>query len=169
MDTNGWTSLGAFVGVNFAAASSGGIFRPGAWYARLRKPRWTPANWVFPLVWTTLLILNASAGWLVWRASGPDATGALTIYGVSLVLNALWSALFFGLRRMRWALFEVTLLWLSLAAVIVAFVPHSRVAAWLVVPYIAWVTVAAALNRQMLLMNPQADAGAARARFVGAR
>lgn len=156
MDLSSWASLAAFVVVNFVAASSGAIFKPGAWYASLRKPVWTPPNWAFPVVWSSLFLLNAAAGWLVWEAAGSGAWPALAIYGVSLGLNAAWSALFFGARRMRWALVEVMFLWGSLATVIGAFAPISPTAAWLVAPYLAWVTVAAFLNLRMVQLNPEA-------------
>lgn len=163
MDTASWLSLGAFVGVNFAAATSGAVFKPGEWYARLRKPSWVPPNWAFPVVWTTLFLMNAAAGWLVWEAAGAAARGALAIYGVSLALNAGWSALFFGARRMRWAMVDVVLLWASLAAVIASFAPYSTTAAWLVAPYLAWVTIAGALNLRMVQLNAPTAVAAGRA------
>lgn len=153
MTLESWTALGVFFAINFAAASSGAVFRPGSWYETLRKPSWTPPNWAFPVVWTTLFCANAVAGWLVWEARGLDAAPALTLYGVSLLLNAGWSALFFGLKRMDWALAEVALLWASLAAIIAAFAPISTVAALLVAPYLVWVTIASALNWRMLQLN----------------
>lgn len=153
MDAGSWTALAVFVVVNFAAASSGAVFKPGAWYASLNKPDWTPPNWAFPVVWTTLFILNAVAGWRVWETAGAEARTALIVYGVSLVLNAAWSAIFFGLRRMDLALVEVLFLWASLVAVIVLFAPLDLIAAALVVPYLIWVTIAAFLNLRMLQLN----------------
>jgi translocator protein len=153
-------ALGAFVLANFAAASSGAVFRPGAWYAGLAKPPWTPPNIAFPIVWTILFVLNAVAGWLVWLAGGMDAAGALALYGASLVINASWSAVFFGLRRMGLGFVIVVTLWLSLAGVIAAFAPFSAVAAGLVAPYLVWVTIASALNLRVWQLNPQARAAA---------
>jgi len=156
MTVPSWIALGVFILVNLAAASSGGRFRPGAWYAGLARPGWTPPNWAFPVVWTTIFCLNAAAGFLVWQASGAQAWAALAIYGLSLALNAAWSWLFFGRRRMDLALIDVGLLWLSIAAVIAAFVPHSPLAALLVAPYLLWVTIASALNLRMIQLNPAA-------------
>lgn len=154
LDAGSWTALAVFVAVNFAAAASGAIFKPGAWYANLKKPVWTPPNLAFPIVWTVLFLLNAVAGWRVWEAAGADAAGPLAIYGTSLLLNAAWSALFFGARRMRAALIEVLFLAASLVAVMAAFAPIDAVAAWLIAPYLAWVGVATLLNLRMLQLNP---------------
>ncbi|HEV7227259.1 TspO/MBR family protein [Brevundimonas sp.] len=155
MDAEAWTSLAAFAGANVAAAASGGVFKPGAWYASLNRPTWTPPNWAFPLVWLVMFSLNAAAGWLVWRAHGPDTAGALAVYGGSLVLNAAWSWLFFGRRRMDLALVDVGLLWLSIAAVIALFWPLRPLAAVLLLPYLGWVTIAAVLNLRMIQLNPE--------------
>lgn len=149
-----WIVLAAFVGCNVLAASSGAIFRPGRWYLSLRKPGWTPPNWAFPVVWTTLFLANALSGALVWTAADPGQRFApMLVYGVSLGLNALWSALFFGLRRMSWALGEVLLLWLSIALTAAAFAPISLAAAALQLPYLLWVSVASVLNWRMMQLN----------------
>lgn len=160
LDAGSWIALAAFVGINFVAASSGAIFKPGAWYAGLKKPGWTPPNRAFPVVWTTLFLLNAVAGWRVWEAAGEAAAGPLALYGASLVLNAAWSALFFGLKRMRAALAEVLFLQASLVALSFLFAPIDEIAAWLLVPYMAWVTVATLLNFEMARLNPEAPAEA---------
>ncbi|MFN3609843.1 MAG: TspO/MBR family protein [Hyphomonas sp.] len=147
-------ALAVFMAINFAAASSGAIFRPGTWYAGLSKPPWTPPNLAFPVVWTILFVLNALSGWLVWIAGGADAAGALAIYGVSLVINASWSGVFFGLRRMLLGLWVVLALWLSIAAVILTFSNFSTPAALMQLPYLVWVTIAAALNLSVWRRNP---------------
>jgi len=133
-------------------ASSGAVFRPGDWYAGLRKPGWTPPNWVFGPVWSILYIMIAIAGWLTWRAQ-PDSL-AVWIWGVQLVLNGAWSWLFFGRRRMDLAFSEVCLMWLSIAAFIVAAYPVSVTASLLFVPYLIWVTIAATLNYSVWRLNP---------------
>lgn len=149
-----WT-LGGFCALNLAAASSGALFKPGAWYAQLRKPGWVPPNWAFPVVWSALYVANAVAGWRVFEASGGAIGPALVLYVLSLCFNAGWSALFFGLRRMDWALGEVSILWLSLAAVVCLFAPIDPLAAALLTPYLAWVSVAAFLNLRMVQLNPR--------------
>ena len=153
-------ALAVFVLANLAAASSGALFRPGAWYASLAKPSWTPPNWAFPVVWSVLFVLNAVAGWLVWTAAGAGAAGPLTVYGVSLVINASWSGVFFGARRMGLGFVIVAALWLSIALVMVVFVPVSPLAAGLIAPYLAWVTIASALNLRVWQLNSPRRASA---------
>ncbi len=143
-----------FFGLVFAAALSGAVFKPGPWYDGLAKPSWNPPDWAFPVVWSILYIMIAVAGVLVWRAEGWGT--AMAFWAAQLVLNALWSALFFGARRMDWAFYEVVLLWLSIIGFIVTAWPVSATAALLFVPYLAWVTTAAALNRTVWRMNPGA-------------
>ena len=157
MDSSSWIALAAFVAVNFAAASSGGAFRPGAWYASLKKPGWTPPNWAFPVIWSLIFLLNISAGWLVCQTAGSNAVPALAVYGASLAINAAWSWLFFGRRRMDLALIDVMALWLSIAAVIAMFAPTSPVAALLLAPYLTWVTIAGFLNLRMIQLNPATE------------
>jgi len=146
-----------FFGLVFAAACSGAVFKPGHWYDDMRKPWWNPPNWAFPVVWSILYIMIAVAGVLVWRAEGFGT--AMTFWGVQLVLNALWSALFFGMKRMDLAFYEVVGLWLSITGFIVTAWPVSQVAALLFVPYLAWVTTAAALNLTVWRMNPASVPG----------
>lgn len=146
-------SLLAFFGIVIVAALSGAFFKPGQWYERLRKPSWTPPNWLFGPVWSALYICIAIAGWLIWRAEA--SSGAMWFWGLQLVLNAGWSALFFGARRMDLAFGEVVLLWLSIAGFIILASTISIVAAALFVPYLVWVTIAATLNFTVWRMNPQ--------------
>lgn len=153
MEPTSLGALGVFAALAFAAASSGAIFKPGAWYAGLRKPAWTPANWIFPVVWSLLYCAIAVSGFLVWQAAGWSAWPALAVYGAQLFINAAWSALFFGFKRLDWAMAELIVLWLSIAATIALFAPISTVAAALLVPYLAWVTIAGALNWRLLQLN----------------
>ena len=154
MDLSAFIALGVFIALNMLAASSGAFFRPGEWYEQLAKPSWTPPNWAFPVVWSALFLMNAVAGWLVWQAAGTAAGLALGVYAVSLVINACWSGVFFGLRRMDLGLINVALLWVSIVAVAVLFWPYNPVAAALQLPYLVWVTIATALNFTVLRMNP---------------
>jgi|GEM_PF-228620 tryptophan-rich sensory protein len=125
------------------------------WYPTLTKPAWTPPDWVFGPVWTLLYILMAVAAWLVWRKAGfAGARLALVLYFVQLALNAAWSGLFFGLRSPAAGLVDILLLWMVIAATLVAFARHSAVAAGLLVPYFVWVSYAAALNFAIWRMNP---------------
>jgi tryptophan-rich sensory protein len=142
-----------FIGVCFMAALSGAIFRPGEWYEHLARPWWRPPNWVFAPAWSILYLTIAVSGWLVWRKAGAAAAAPLTVYFISLICNAAWSAIFFGLRRPDWAFFEAVLLWLSIAATISVFHPVDKGAAWLLGPYLCWVTFATALNFAIWRMN----------------
>ena len=155
MDSHAIIALLGFFGVSFVTASSGALFKPGAWYESLAKPWWRPPNWLFPPAWAVLFATIAIAGWMVWGVAG--LTGAAVpflIYAVQLVLNFCWSALFFGLRRPDLAFAEVLLLWASILATIVAFHGVDPAAAWLLVPYLCWVTFAAVLNFAMMRLNP---------------
>lgn len=149
-----------FLAANFAAASTGAIFKPGAWYRQLSKPAWTPPDWLFPVAWFVLYITIAAAGWLIWRTGGgePQATAALIVYGVQLVLNSAWSALFFGARRPDWGLVDVIALWLSIVAIIILAWPVSPLAAYLLLPYLAWVSFAAMLNAAIVNRQRKAPA-----------
>ncbi|MDX2275857.1 MAG: TspO/MBR family protein [Hyphomonadaceae bacterium] len=139
--------------MSFAAASTGAVFRPGVWYANLRKPTWTPPNWAFPVVWSVLFCAIAVSGWLVWEAAGWSARPALALFMLHLIVNAAWSFLFFGMKRLDWAMAEVVCLWLMIAALIAVFAPLSLTAALLLVPYLVWVSIAAALNLRLLQLN----------------
>ncbi len=138
------------------AALSGAVFSPGQWYEQLAKPWWRPPNWAFPVVWTVLYIINAIAGWMIWEAVGFSNGGglALAVYAIALLLNAAWSALFFGMKRMDLALWESLALWLSVAIQIVLFYQIVPVAGLMLLPYLAWLTIAAWLNRTMIKLNP---------------
>ena len=138
----------------FAAASLGALFLPGEWYASLRKPAWNPPGWVFGPVWSALYTLMAVAAWLVWKRGGFRAHGRpLTLFLVQLALNAAWSPLFFGLRWPGAAFVEILLLWMAIVATLLAFRPVSRTAAWLLAPYLAWVSFAAVLNGVLWRLN----------------
>jgi translocator protein len=152
MDLSSACALGGFLLAAFAAAASGSIFRPDDWYRALRKPSWTPKPWVFPVVWTPLYVLIAVSGWLVWREAGLTIL-PFTAYLVQLVLNAGWSAIFFGLRRPDLAIVDVLLLWLAIAMTIAGFAPISPLAAWLLAPYLLWVSIATVLNVSVWRLN----------------
>ena len=137
-----------------AAALSGAIFKPDEWYESLRKPVWNPPNWIFPIAWSGLYLMIAAAGWLVWEAAAPgNRLAPMTVYGVQLALNATWSAIFFGMKRMDLAFAELILLWLSIVATMVVFLPVSTLAVWLLVPYLAWVSFAGVLNVTIWRLN----------------
>jgi tryptophan-rich sensory protein len=123
------------------------------WYAGLTKPSFNPPNWVFGPVWTLLFLLMGISFYLVWSHGFGNSKIALWLFILQLVLNILWSALFFGLRNPGIAFVEIVLLWISIAATIFSFYSISRPAAWLMVPYIFWVTFAAVLNFSIWMLN----------------
>lgn len=127
---------------------------PG-WYAGLVKPELAPPNWVFAPVWTTLFVLMGIAAFLVWRKGlvQGDVKIALVIFLGQLVLNTLWSIIFFGLQNPGAAFIEIIFLWLAIFATIIAFAKISRIAACLLVPYIFWVSFAAYLNYSIWIFN----------------
>jgi tryptophan-rich sensory protein len=147
-------ALFGFVGACFLAAATGAVFPPGEWYDQLVKPSWRPPNWLFAPAWTVLYLTIAVSGWLVWREFGFAAAALpLAIYFVQLILNAAWTPIFFGLHRPDLAFFEIVLLWLSIVATIAFFHPLNAGAAWLLSPYLAWVTFATALNLAIWQLN----------------
>lgn len=156
MTLNAFLSLLVFLLANVAASLPGGLFRPGDWYRQLSKPSWCPPDWLFAPVWLILYIAIAVSGWLIWqRADEAAVTLPLVVYAVQLVLNALWSTLFFGLRRPDIAFFEVIALWLSIVATIVLFLPIDPLAGYLLIPYAVWVGFAAVLNFSFWRLNPE--------------
>lgn len=125
------------------------------WYTTLIRPAFAPPNWIFGPVWTTLFALMGFAAFLVWRAGlhRRDVRIALAIGVAQLVLNFLWSVIFFGLRNPGAAFVEIIILWLAILATMIAFARVSRAAAWLLVPYIVWVSFAAYLNYSIWIAN----------------
>ena len=143
-----------FLALVAGAAFFGGQWGAGPWYRSLSKPSWTPPNWLFPAAWTLLYTMMAISGWLVWNSLDENRMLLLGLWVVQLVFNALWSYFFFGRRDMRMALFDVGALWAVIAAYIVVAWPVNQLAALLFVPYLVWVSYAAALNAEILRRNP---------------
>ncbi|MBL4926813.1 tryptophan-rich sensory protein TspO [Fuscibacter oryzae] len=137
-----------------AAAASGVIFPPGEWYRGLRRASFTPPNWVFPVVWTTLYILIAWAG--ARLAVVPGAGLALALWSAQIALNTLWTPVFFGAHRVKAGMGILALLWLVVAGLIVVAFGLDWVAGLLLLPYILWLSVAAALNWRIWRDNPAA-------------
>jgi len=125
------------------------------WYHTLRKPPLNPPNWVFGPVWGLLYVITTVAAWLIWceRSAG---TGALEIFLVQLALNFLWSILFFRLQSPAAALCDLILLWIAIAATIVAFSAIVPLAGAILIPYIAWVSFAGYLNGGVWWLNSRA-------------
>ena len=146
-------ALGLFAGAVLVTAVVGSLFSvsAGSTYMDLEQPSWAPPAWLFGPVWTTLYVMIAVAGWLAWRAGA--TRNELTLFGVQLVLNAAWTPLFFGLGWFWVAFAEIIVLWLAIVGLIVAFWRRNRAAGVLLVPYLAWVSFAAALNVSIAVLN----------------
>ena len=153
MSEGGIVSALVFLLASAAAAMPGVVCRPGEWYRGLAKPPWCPPDWLFAPVWSVLYVTIAVSGWLVWREAGAGALPALAVYGVHLVLNGLWSTVFFGLRRPGWALIEIACLWISIVATMAVFRMFDETAAYVLVPYLLWVSFAVALNYRVWQLN----------------
>ncbi|MGC8467648.1 MAG: TspO/MBR family protein [Acidithiobacillus sp.] len=140
--------------LTLAVASSGSLFRPDAWYERLRKPKLMPPGWVFPVVWTALYVLMALAAAEVFvHYDARLRSWALALYALQLVANAAWSWLFFKLHRPLWALWDLILLWILVLACILIFAQIETLAALLLVPYGFWLLIALYLNAATWALN----------------
>lgn len=168
-----WKSVGGLalaLAAPFLAAAIGNVATQrsiGNWYQQLRKPDWNPPRWIFGPIWSALYLMMGVASWLVWRKQREapgwfgrmnekkehEIQGALRLYGTHLVFNALWSVLFFGLRRLDWAFAEVLVLWALILTTLTRFYRIDTRAGWLLVPYQAWVTFASILNFTVWRMN----------------
>ena len=140
--------LAGFLGSLFTARSV------GTWYLTLVKPAWNPPSYVFGPVWTALYLMMGTAAWFVWRKAGFAAALPLALFAIQLVLNFGWSLLFFGLHRPDLAFAEIVALWCLILATTIAFWRVVPAAAYLMLPYLAWVTFASALNFAIWRLNP---------------
>ena len=152
-----WLVLFLWIALCFAVAGIGGSWTAGevkGWYRTLAMPSFAPPNWVFGPVWSVLYTLMAVAAWRVWLAAPARArTGALALFMLQLALNLAWSRIFFRQHAIGIALVEVAVLWVAIGATTLAFSRISSLAAWLMVPYLAWVAFAAALNAAFWRLN----------------
>ena len=147
-----WGLFAIFLASCVAAGTTGAAFKPGDWYAALQKPVWTPPDWAFPVVWTTLYLLMSYSAMRV--ALLPGAGVALALWGLQLALNTLWTPIFFGLRRMREGFLVILALWAAVAGTVWSFGQVDGLAGVLMLPYLLWVSIAAALNFSVWRMNP---------------
>ncbi|WP_020524635.1 TspO/MBR family protein [Catelliglobosispora koreensis] len=148
-----WLALAAFAAAVIAVAAIGAIAVGGTaeQYNSLAQPSWAPPSWLFGPVWTVLYVMIALSGWLAWR-KGASAL-VLTVYAAQLVLNAIWTPLFFGANRYGLAFADIVVLWILIVVTMVLFSRLSKLAAWLLAPYLLWVTFAAALNFSVWQLN----------------
>jgi translocator protein len=140
------------------AGAIGSVFTASSlenWYLLLEKPAFTPPSWVFFPAWVTLYTLMGISLYLVWEKGlqKQEVKTAMFIFGVQLGLNALWSFIFFGLRSPYYAFVEIILLWLAIFLTILKFRPISKIASYLLLPYILWVSFAMLLNYNIWILN----------------
>ena len=158
MKRNNILKLVVVIAVSEFAGILGSLFTTQSiptWYAALAKPALNPPNWVFGPVWATLYLLMAIAAFLVWRRGSENkyVKFALCIFCLQLLLNTLWSIVFFGLHAPWWAFVNIVLLWAAIAWTMVAFRKISHTAFYLLVPYLIWVSFAAYLNLAIAILN----------------
>lgn len=125
------------------------------WYAKLQKPSFNPPNWVFAPVWITVYLLMGISAYLVWEKNrkSKEAKKSLSIFGMQLVLNMLWSIVFFGLQSLLFGLIDIILLWIAIVVTVFKFFRISRTAGLLLIPYVLWVTFAMILNFYIWRLN----------------
>jgi translocator protein len=148
--------LGAVVALllAFGTAFVGSRFPIDEWYFALSKPAWNPPNWIFAPVWTLLYLLMAIAAWLVWREHGlVGAAVPLGFFALQLALNAGWSWIFFGRHQISLAAVEIVILWAAILVTLIGFWALKPLAGGLLVPYLLWVSFAAALNFAIWRLN----------------
>jgi tryptophan-rich sensory protein len=148
-----WGLFIIFLGACCAAAATGSLFPPRRWYDALRKPAWTPPNWLFPIAWTVLYLVLAAAATRV--AVLPGSGYALAFWALQIALNTLWTPVFFGRRMLKGGLFVIGCLWVAVLGTLVAFWSLDPVAGWMIAPYLVWVSYAAALNAAIAFGNPE--------------
>lgn len=152
-----WIKLIISIALPVLTGTVSGLFsRPDTvWFQSINKPDWQPPEWVFGPVWTTLYILMGVALYLVWFSNSNRAAKrtAVTLWGIQLVLNFFWSFIFFRLQRIDLAVVEIVVLWVFIVLTIFAFARISKTAAWLLVPYISWVSFATILTFTIYRLN----------------
>jgi benzodiazapine receptor len=151
-----WTVIAVAAVSAAAVALIGGLLTEvGPWYESLKFPSWRPPNWLFGPAWTVIFILIASSGVVAWQgaASSSAREGLIALFSINGVFNVLWSALFFKMRRPDWAFIDLILLWISIAALVVAVANITPIAGWLMAPYLIWVTFAGVLNFRIVQLN----------------
>jgi tryptophan-rich sensory protein len=146
--------LAGWVFLVYLASVPGVLVTTASEYRAFELPAWAPPGWVFGPVWTALYAMMAVAAWLVWREGGGRAQrGPLSLFLVQLALNAAWTPLFFGADLRGWAFALILVLWAAIAATLAAFCRVHPLAGWLLAPYLAWVTFAAALSFAVWRLN----------------
>ncbi len=155
MPKNIWL-LGLSIGLCLGTGLLGSFFTFSAipeWYQTLNKPFFSPPNWLFGPVWTVLYIFMGISLYLIWDSKGKGKSKALKIFWIQLFLNAIWSIIFFGMRNPGLALIDIVALWIAIILTIKSFYKISKPAAYLLIPYLLWVSFAAILNYSIWILN----------------
>lgn len=155
--TKQWIGLAAWIVLCLGAGGLGAaVTTPEieGWYRTINKPAWNPPDSIFGPVWTALYLMMAAAAWLVWKQGGLGAAARpLGLFSFQLLLNSVWSWIFFAMHQPGWAFVEIVVLWLAIVATLFAFFRRSPAAGWLLVPYLAWVSFASVLNFTIWQLN----------------
>lgn len=152
-----WIGLVVWILLCLATGLIGSLFSPssspGEWYETLQKSSLNPPGIVFPIVWNILFILMGTAAWRIWKMCGPTLCLPLIVFILQLILNALWSYLFFGLQNPGLAFIEIIILWLAILVTLISFYKIDKLAGYLLVPYLVWVSFAIYLNYAIVQLN----------------
>ena len=147
-----WLLFCLFLAATFAAGATGALFPTGEWYKQLKKPSWTPPNWVFPIAWTSIYLLMSFAGARVAVIEG--SAYAMAFWAMQIAFNALWTPVFFGLRNLKGSLPFMAGLWVSVFGATITHWQLDTLAGLAFAPYLLWVTIAASLNIALVRLNP---------------
>lgn len=153
-----WMKLAISMILPLIVGAVAGLFTTSeinGWFQTINKPSWQPPNWVFGPVWTALYLLMGIAFYLIWKSNAPKAKKriAIILWIIQLVFNFFWSFIFFKQHQIDWALGEIVVLWFFILLTMVSFSRIRQIAAWLMVPYISWVTFATLLTLTIYQLN----------------
>jgi tryptophan-rich sensory protein len=148
--SSSYWSLLLFILIVAGVSVSGMQFQPGEWYAQLVKPGWTPSNWLFPVAWSLLYLQIAVAGWFIYSGGSRPLK---ILWAVQLILNGLWSWIFFGMHSPRLAFVDILAMFICISAIVWLARKVSRVVVWLMTPYLVWVGYASTLNAGIYYLN----------------
>lgn len=153
-----YLKLFAAILICWTAGGLGTIFTSSAipnWYAYLNKPFFSPPNWVFGPVWSTLYTLMGVSAYLIWKKGfkTQKIRNAIYLFGIQLILNAVWSPVFFGVKNLFLALVIIVFMWIYIYKTIIAFAKINKTASYLLYPYLAWVSFATLLNYSVWMLN----------------
>lgn len=152
-----WAGLIVWILICLATGFFSSRFNPGSspgdWYQLLEKSSLNPPNIVFPIVWNILFVLMGTAAWRIWKMCGPLLCFPLMLFIGQLILNGAWSYIFFGLKNPEFALIEIMILWIAILVTVISFYKIDKLAGYLLMPYLAWVSFAIYLNYSIVQLN----------------